>query len=415
VYEKLIRIPFDNTVQNIRIPESRLAGVLEIPVLAERDPKTLFIKALANPVNSVPFSEFVRSGETLLIVVNDATRSTPTACVLDFVRPLIASCSVHFLISTGSHRAPAETELKWIMGSYYESHRNVIQIHDCHRSPLEALGVTRYGSPVSINRQVTRASKILVIGSVEPHYFAGFTGGRKALVPGTAGFAAIEHNHSLVMSGHSQPMKLRGNPVHEDMSEAIRFLKQELFSIQVVTDPRARIRGIYAGDIHDSLEAAAGKAAEVYGVPLDRKADIVIAAAAPPLDCDLYQSQKAMEHARLAVNSGGILILVSACREGIGPDHFVRLLQSDPDPVHVLETIRQGYRLGHHKAYNWINLSKKVRLYGVTKLNPGILRSLYMHPFDTVQGAVNQALQEVSGKVLVIPAASVVVPVLNTQ
>jgi nickel-dependent lactate racemase len=409
----VISIPFDKRIQNIRIPESRLAGVLDIPISAKRDPKTLFIKALASPVNSAPLSEFIRSSEPLLIIINDATRSTPTAFVLDFIRPLIASCSVHFLVSTGTHRTPTESELRWIIGSTYESQRNRIQIHDCFKSPLEELGMTRYGSPILINRQVTQASKILVIGSVEPHYFAGFTGGRKGLFPGAAGYAAIEHNHSLVMTGLSQPMKLRGNPVHEDMSEAVRFLKKELFSIQIVADPQARIREVFTGDIHDSLETAAAKAAEIYGVPLDRKADIVVAAAAPPLDCDLYQSQKAMEHARLAINSGGILILVSACRDGIGPDHFVRLLQSDPDPDHILEIIRQGYRLGYHKAYNWISLLKQVRLFGVTKLSPGILQSLHMRPFDTVQAAVDQALQDVPGKVLVIPSASVVVPVIK--
>jgi nickel-dependent lactate racemase len=408
----VISIPFDNRIQNIRIPESRLAGVLEIPISAKRDPKALFTKALASPVNSAPFTDFIRSGETILIIINDATRSTPTAFVLDFIRPLIAS-SVHFLVSTGTHRAPTESELRWIMGSTYESHRNRIQIHDCFKSPLEEMGMTSYGSPILINRQVIQASKILVIGSVEPHYFAGFTGGRKGLFPGTAGYAAIERNHSLAMTGLSQPMKLRGNPVHEDMSEAVRSLKKELFSIQIVADPQAMIRDIFTGDIHDSLETAAARAAEIYGVPLNRKADIVVAAAAPPLDCDLYQSQKAMEHARLAVNSGGILILVSTCHEGIGPDHFVRLLKSDPDPDQILEVIRQGYRLGYHKAYNWISLSKQVRLYGVTKLNPGILRSLHMRPFDTVQAAVDQALREVSGKVLVIPSASVVVPVLK--
>ena len=409
----MIRIPFDNKIRNIRIPESRLAGLLEVPVFTDRDLESLSIKAFSGFVNSAPFRRFVRGREALLVIVNDITRSTPTARILNLIRPKITSASVHFLVSAGAHRAPAETELKSIMGSFYESHRTRIQIHDCNNSPLEELGVTAHGSPVLINSHAVRASKILVIGSVEPHYFAGFTGGRKGLIPGVAGYSTIEHNHSLAMSELSQPLKLKGNPVHEDMSEAAGFLKNEIFSIQVVTDTQARIRGVFTGDIHDSLGKAAGKAAEIYGVPCTEKADIVIAAAASPLDRDLYQSQKAMEHARIAVNSGGILILVSACREGIGPDHFVKLIRSDPDPDRVLDIIRQGYRLGHHKAYNWINLSKRVRLYGVTKLNPGILQSLHMRPFETVQAAVDQALREVPGKVLVIPSASVVVPVLS--
>ncbi|MFC1569287.1 nickel-dependent lactate racemase [bacterium] len=407
-----IDIQYGDRCCSISIPKSRLAGILKSKSVQPVDPHIILNKALSQPVDAPMLDEFVEQNESLLIIVNDGARHTPTALILETIRPILEKVDIEFLIATGTHRYSTELELMSILGPFYQTHRSRINIHDCHRkSSLEEIGTTSRKTEVWIHRLAAYASKILVIGSVEPHYFAGFTGGRKALIPGVAGFQTVEQNHSHAMSKLSEPMKLTGNPVHEDMEEAVRLLNKNIFSIQVVLDIHDQICAAFTGDLYGSLNIAAETCRKIYGGVISQKADIVVAVATPPLDCDLYQSQKAMEHARLALNTRGILILVSACHEGIGPDHFYQLLTSDSNPDNVLKIIQQGYKLGHHKAANWISLSRDVTLFGVTQLNPRILQSVYMHPFSSVQEALDYALQKKSGRVLVMPSASVTVPV----
>ena len=407
-----IELPYGKATQSLSVPDSRPTTILRPQSGKISNSATVLSEALENPLESPALQEFVRPGHPLLIVVNDAARNTPTADVLQKIQPVLSRCLVRFLMATGTHRPPDETELRSILGPFYSSHRSQIHIHDCHaQQDLREIGITPMGTRVLINRRVAEASKILVIGSVEPHYFAGFTGGRKGLIPGAAGFETIEQNHSHAMSGQAQPMKLDGNPVHEDMAEAVALVKQPVFSIQVVLDVQERICAAFAGDLTATLTAAAHKAGTVYGAPVPEQAEIVVAVAVPPLDANLYQAQKALEHARLAVRPGGVLILVSACTDGIGPDHFYRLLTSGDDKEQILGIIRRGYRLGHHKAANWIRLSRQVSLYGVTALAPEILQSLDMRPFSSVQEAFDTAFRKRKGSVLIMPSASLTVPV----
>jgi len=411
----IINIHYANELIQISIPESRLAGVLDSELKSAESFDTVFNRALLNPLKAPRLSEFVHEGESLLIIVNDGARHTPTATILKRIGPIFSKADFEFLVATGSHRPPTELELKSIFGPFYQTHRSRISIHDCrNKSELELVGKTSYGTRIIISRRILHNSKILVIGSVEPHYFAGFTGGRKALIPGAAGYETIEQNHSHAMSELSEPMKLNGNPVHEDMEEAVKILDKDIFSIQVVQDIQNRIVAAFAGNIQESMHAAADKARAVYGISVLQKADIVMAVAVPPLDSNLYQAQKAMEHARMILNPGGILILVSACYEGIGPDAFYRLLSAHRNFDAVIEKIQLKYRLGHHKAAKWISLSHQASsLHGVTQLDPRILKAIHMTPFTSVQEAVDLALQKQPGKVWVMPTASVTVPVLQ--
>ncbi|MBN2103993.1 nickel-dependent lactate racemase [bacterium] len=413
--DKMTNILYNKEYIKICIPESRLDGVLSPKSDMTEPDHVILNRALLHPFDSPKLDEFIRKDESLLIIVNDSARHTPTARILEMIRPTINKSDVQFLVATGAHRPPSITELELIFGSYYQTHRSQIFYHDCWRdTDLESVGTTDFGTHVLINRRVLKASKILIIGSVEPHYFAGFTGGRKALVPGVAGFQTIEQNHSHAMSALSEPMKLMGNPVHEDMVEAVRMLDKKIFSIQMVLNNDNRVDAAFTGDIHVSMNMAAERAREVYGIQVSHKADIVLAVTVPPLDSNLYQSQKAMEHARLILNTGGILILVSACSNGIGPDAFYRLLTLNKDFNTVMEIIQQGYKLGYHKAAKWIGLLRQASLFGVTQLDPEILGAIHMTSFTSLQKAIDHALEEKSGKVWVMPSASVTVPICQT-
>jgi nickel-dependent lactate racemase len=256
------------------------------------------------------------------------------------------------------------------------------------------------------------ADGIIVVGSVEPHYYAGFTGGRKFLLPALAGFSSIEANHSLALDERSTILRLEGNPVHEDFMEALDIFGRhdDIFSIQLVLNREHQVGYTLSGHIIESFNAAVDRAREIYVAPIDTKADIIITVAKPPMDLDLYQADKAIENVRLALKDQGVAILVSPCSDGIGPRAFYDLLASGGD---VLGTIREGYRLGYHKAAKLVQLLKQAKLFAVTGLQPDILNGIGITPYKDVQSAIDDAtkLKGNDSRILVVLDGCLTVPV----
>ena len=165
--------------------------------------------------------------------------------------------------------------------------------HDSKKDEMSYLGESKNGTQMYLNKIVAKAKKVIVIGSVEPHYFAGYTGGRKAFLPGVAKYETIEQNHKLALSADAQALRLEGNPVHEDMIDAMKVLAHiDVFSIQTVLDSEHGVYYASAGHLNDSFYDCVKKADEVFCVNIPRKADIVISVAPYPMDVDLYQAQK---------------------------------------------------------------------------------------------------------------------------
>jgi nickel-dependent lactate racemase len=376
------------------------------------------IRALENPVDSVSFDQFLSDAKDILFIVNDATRPTPTAKVLDIISHKISKLNVRFIIATGVHRASTEEELQEIFGKHLDLFRDRITIHDANdEASMESIGVSKNGTEMQVNRLALEAQKIVIIGSVEPHYFAGYTGGRKAFLPGIASYKTIEQNHKLALQSSAHALSLEGNPVHEDMEDAIQAIKdKDIFCIMTVLDREDHIYAATAGDITESLKAAVEKSHKVFSVEIKEKADIVVAVAPYPMDVDLYQSQKALDNAKLALNPNGILILVSKCRDGVGHDTFVKLLASADDPQGVLDKIRESYVLGYHKAGKMAEIARWAQIWAVTKIDPQLMRSIFIRPFWTVQEALDAAIREKGNeRILFMMAASMTVPRLRKR
>lgn len=264
-----------------------------------------------------------------------------------------------------------------------------------------------------LNRRGWEAERILVIGSVEPHYFAGYTGGRKAFLPGIAGYKTIEQNHKLALSSKARSLALHGNPVHEDMIDAIKTLSgKSIFSIMSVLDKSHSIYGVTAGDIFGAFDAAVAYAEKLFVADVPEKADIVITCAKPPMDIDLYQSQKAIDNARLVVSEGGILILVSSCRDGVGEEAFHRLLSSCNTPEEVIEKISGEFKLGYHKAAKLAEVFLCSEVWGFTELADETLSGVFIKPIKDLQRAIDAAIG-IKGKearIVIMPDGSVTVP-----
>ena len=410
----VIKIPYGKDSIEVNVSDHRLLGIIEANRVPVGDETETVRQAIENPINARSFGSFLSDARDVLFLVNDATRPTPTARILGIIYDAIRSRNVSFLVATGAHRAPTDDELGHIFGDYYQEFRSRIFVHEARsEEDMVFIGKSRNGTEMWVNRMGMAAHKMVIISSVEPHYFAGYTGGRKSFLPGIAAYRSVEQNHRLALSPKAKPLALDGNPVHEDMVDALGVIREkEIFSIMTVLDKDHRVYAATAGNIDDSFNAAIEKAREVFAIKIKQKADVVVTVARFPMDIDLYQSQKALDHGKLALKEGGIIILVSKCRCGIGDDTFFRLLASCANPEEAFSKIARGYVLGYHKAAKLAEICRWAEMYGVTDLPPETMKKVYITPFNSLQGALDRALN-LKGKdarVLFFPDGGLTVP-----
>jgi nickel-dependent lactate racemase len=414
-----IRVPYGKDVVPLSLDDRRLIAIVEPNEVEAGDPGSVLLEAIGSPIGSRPLAEFLGDAREVLFIVNDGTRPTPTAAVLDVVRPLLGSVEPRFLVATGVHRAPTEEEYRFIFGSHLEDFRDRIHVHDARRDvDMVHVGTSKNGTDMMINRLAVEAERIVVIGSVEPHYFGGYTGGRKSFLPGIAAHRTIEQNHRHATRPEPRALLLEGNPVHEDMIDALGTIEdREIFSIQTVLDRRRRITAATAGDIHASFAAAIDHANEVYCVRVPRKAEVVVSVAPYPMDVDLYQSQKALDNGKLALEEGGILILVSKCRMGVGDRSFFDLLAGCASARDALERISGEYRLGYHKAAKLAEIALWAEMWAVTDLEDTEVSRAFMRPVRSLQEAVDAALEAKGpeARVLVMMDGSITVPMIDQE
>jgi nickel-dependent lactate racemase len=400
-----MRIPFGNGSMPLEFKEGspvRIVSPKNIPA-----DSSAIQRALATPLGFEELKNFLSDRQRLLVVVNDHTRATPSREVLKHL-PLNEK-DVTTIIAGGTHRQPDAKEIKRIIGDSVPLYGGRVVIHNSRdRGSLKAMGKTSKGTELSFNQLVFGADGIVAVGSVEPHYFAGYTGGRKFLLPALAGYDSIVMNHSLAVEESARVLALDGNPVHEDLMEALdnfgRF--DDIFSIQLVLNDEHQVSYASAGQIVESFNRAVEYANQIYVPTIPKRADIVISVNTSPLDIDLYQSQKAIDNVKLSVNKGGIIILVSSCREGIGDKSFYEMLTSNAD------LSMKARQFGCHKAVKLRNVLRDVTVFAVTSLDAEIPRAIGLTPYRDVQSAFNDALKT-EGKdseVLVVLDSAMTVP-----
>lgn len=398
----------------VKVPDHRVLGVVEPNDLKAKKPaEELVSDALAHPAGGKDFETFIEGAKDLLVIVNDQTRPTPTRTVIEAIAPLLEKTETTFIIATGVHRGPTEEEYRHIFGDIlFEKYRDRIFAHDARKDEMVYLGSSRAGTEMYVNKIGVEADRILVIGSVEPHYFAGYTGGRKGFLPGIASYRTIEQNHKHALHPDAKSLNLEGNPVHEDMIDALNVVKKEVFAVMTVLDKAHSIYAITAGDINDSFYGAINFADEIFVAEIPEKADVVVTVAKFPMDIDLYQAQKAIDNAKLALADDGIMILVASCRDGVGEEAFVKLLSSADTPGGVLEEIKRGYKLGYHKAGKMAEIFQWAEVHAVTDLPDDLLKSIFIVPEQNIQDAVEHALERKGpeAKVLFLLDGSVTVP-----
>ena len=387
------KIKYNDEVVDVQIPDNSV--IISPKDVEKKDQHEIVNVGLNHPFNSEKLDKFIADKEKILIIVNDGTRPTPTAQILETIYPLINKKQIKIMVATGVHRIANDNEIKKILGNTYSYLRDKIVSHEARKDEdLQYIGTSRANTPLVINKEVLLNDALIIIGSVEPHYFAGYTGGRKAIMPGVASYKSIEANHKRALDPRAKALNLKDNPVHLDMVDVLNLLKDKpMFSIMSVMDRDHQIYEITTGNIIDSFDAAIEKANEVFTFEIKEKSDIVVSVASSPMDIDLYQSQKALDNGKLALKENGILILISACKEGVGEKAFYDLLKSSTTPKAVLESIYKNYKLGYHKAGKMAEIMTWADIWVVSELEDQLWENIFIKPFNSIQEAIDEALK----------------------
>ena len=406
------------STQVVEVPEKNLIGVLRAkpaPAIASEEEEVR--RALREPVGAPPLRQVVRPGEKIAVITSDITRPMPTRKVMPALLDELYAAGVKpeditLVFALGSHRRQTDEERRRLAG---ERAWNEVRCVDCDPDDCVHLGVTSAGTPVHITRVVAEADRRICLGNVEYHYFAGYSGGAKAIMPGCSTRAAIQSNHSMMVRAEAAAGNLKTNPVRRDIEEAAALCGID-YILNVVLGEHKEILRAAAGDVtlaHRELCAFLDK---IYLNELPQAADIVLVSqGGAPKDLNLYQTQKALDNARHAVRQGGIIILIGSCREGLGERVFEQWMTTSPSPEAMIERIGRDFQLGGHKAAAIAITLQKAKIFLVSELEDDFVRSIFLTPQPSAQAALEQAFRELGGdaSVLAMPFGGSTLPRVN--
>jgi lactate racemase len=392
-----------------RVLQTRASNPLE-------QPEKVLQGAIRCPVASAPLKEKVNKGDTVSILVNDSTRVARSEFFLpQLVNELkeagIREKDIFIVFANGSHRALGELEMTALVGNQIASCIRLYNHDSLDDANLVHRGKTSFGTPVYVNKMVAEADRRILTGSVVHHFFAGFGGGRKALIPGVAGWETIRRNHSLLLDENARTGMLNGNPVHEDLLEAAQMVGCD-FLLNTVLNEQKEILGIFAGDMINAHLAACELVEKINGVQLEKAADVVIASCGGyPKDINMYQSHKTLDNAMKALKPDGQMILLAECSEGIGSTAFEEWAYKYKSCEKMEENLRREFVLGGHKAYKVSKLLRQGKVYLVSDLDPQMAARIGFIPVSSLEEAVRIVYDEdKTADTVIIPQGSLVVP-----
>jgi nickel-dependent lactate racemase len=380
-------------------------------VPAAANVEALVKEGLDNPFGTAPLSQVIGSLEnkTAVIISEDQTRPTAVGSVaLPLINELnrlgIADKDIEVIIGRGTHREITQDEMTQKLGDEVLS-RVKVSVHDADDNDnLVNVGTTSRGTPVLANRKVVEAGFSVGIGTINPHYFAGYGGGPKLILPGISGRDTIRHNHVLIREPGTVQGNMEGNPLWEDMMEAARLVGVDM-KIDCLLNSETKIYKLFVGDVEAAQREAVRELTDVYGAPVPRLADVTITSAFP-LETNLIQSGKSILLADDITKPGGTVILLSACPDGAGPLMYETLAER-PDPEQVVDWIAEGKAstTGGPMASRLRRLLATKSLMVVTEgLTPKQLADMEMEHATSIEDAIAQVSQrQPSADVIVLP------------
>jgi lactate racemase len=392
----------------------------ELPGLA--DERAAFEEAVRRPIASRPLDELAKSNDTVAIVIADITRPSPSERLVPWLMAELSHVPrENFVIvnGTGSHRANTREELVRMLGAEVVETVRIVNHNAFDDATLTHLGRTSYGGEVWVNNDYLRADVRIATGFIEPHFFAGFSGGPKGVVPGVAGIKTIMHLHNAEMIGHpnSTWALLEGNPVQGQIREAVAMAPPH-FMVNVAVNTQRQITAVWAGHYIEAHEVGCRFVAEHATRPVEEPFDIVITTnSGYPLDQNLYQTVKGMSAAARIVRPGGAIVAVSECSDGL-PAHgnYKDLLRMRSTPQDLLAMIEApGFALyDQWQAQSQALVQQRAEVYLCSSLPADVVRDAMLIPIDSVESALRVLLERYGpgARIAVLPEGPQTVPFL---
>ena len=410
----------------VELPDDRTTVVEPTYIPALPDQSGALLNAIRNPIGTPPLRQLVRPNQTVAIAVCDITRPMPSATVLPVVlrelRHLPAE-GIAILVATGTHRSNTLAELEQMLGSDVVKNYRVINHSAFDDTKLRHVADTEDGIPIWLNRTWTDSDFRITTGFVEPHFFAGFSGGPKMVAPGLAGFETTMQLHSAALIGHPRSTWgiTEGNPIHDAIRQVAAMTGVD-FSIDVTINRDRGITSVYAGELFAAHRAACAAAKRVSMRRVKEPFDIVLTTnGGYPLDLNLYQAVKGMSAAAQVVRDGGAIICAAECSDGI-PEHgdYKKILSQAVSPQELLDTINSP---GHRRHDQWqaqIQAQIQLRADVYVKssyLTPDQVRAAHLEPVDDLEEAVTEMLRKYGGnsRLCVLPEGPQTIPYLEGQ
>jgi len=411
-----VKIAYGRRGLNINVPDDNLYRVVEPRfVPGAKDPYASVAQALHSPIASPPLGDLIKPRTDVTIVVSDKTRPVPTKIILPpLLDELNASgvedARITILNATGLHRPNTEEELAEMLGADVVARTRVINHNARDKDSQVYLGKTKSGTPVWLDRVLYKAKFRILTGYIEPHFFAGYTGGRKAILPGCAGLETIAHNHDAAHIGHPKARygMTKGNPIYEDAVEVAEKVGAQ-FIVNVTLNRNKEITKVFAGDMVKAHEEGMRFISEKAKVTLPEEVDIAITNnAGYPLDLNLYQAVKGMTVPESVIRKGGEIVMAAECSEGIGHETFERMILEAGSPENFLKRVNAP---GFFVIDQWqvqvlarILLKARISIYS-ENLDRDKLRKMWLKPLSSVEEGVEAAIERIGpdAKVLVIP------------
>ena len=374
-------------------------------------------RALENPFDTPKLRDIVKPGEKIVIVTRDVTRPVPSKIILpclieELEKAGVKDEDVTVVFGLGSHRAQTDEERRNLVG---EDVYKRIRCIDSDPTDCVHLGVCKNGTPVDIFRVVAEADRRILVGNVEYHYFAGYSGGMKAIMPGVSSKEAIQANHKNMILPGAFAGNLKNNPVRDDIEEVARFITAD-FILNVALNDHKEIAFAAAGHPVTAHRKACEFLDKIYKKKVKEPADIVVVSTGGyPKDINLYQAQKSIDNVKHIVKKGGILVVSASCREGYGSEVFKKWIEEYHTPEERIENIREHFELGGHKSAALGLVQENADIYLVTDMDDEMVKKANMTPFHDLQEAVDQALLKMGKEatVYVVPIGGSTLPVVE--
>ena len=412
-----ISFPYGKSECSIDIPDQNLMGILEAnPIDMPSDENAIVREAIANPVGSEPLGKIVHPGEKIAIITSDITRPMPSYKVLPIVLEALNDAGIPddditIIFALGSHRTHTEEEkMKIVSPAIYDR----IQCIDSS-GDFTHLGTTANGTPVDIFTPAVNADRRICLGNIEYHYFAGYSGGAKAIMPGISTRDAIQANHSRMTDPAATTGRIEGNPVREDIEAITEFISID-FIVNVVLDEHKNICACVAGDYIKAHRVGCKILDQMYSILIEKKPDIVVVSPGGyPKDINLYQAQKALDNAGQAIRDGGAILWLASAKEGLGEKHFEEWMLGHDNPHDMIQHIREHFILGGHKAAAIAMVMEHAEIHLFSDLDASFVKKLHMIPESDAQQAINHLIEKYGSdaSVLAMPYGGATLPVLK--